>query len=68
MAIGIGLRYVQEALERKASAVQHEFIMLSDRLQELAGSLCSSAQFHFSLSSVGGHFALLFDYGCNTHL
>ena len=35
MAIGIGLRYVQEALERKASAVQHEFIMLSDRLQEL---------------------------------
>jgi hypothetical protein len=35
VAVGIGLRNVQEALERKASAVQHEFIILSDKLQEL---------------------------------
>lgn len=35
MAIGIGLRYVKEALERKASAVQQEFIQLSEQLEDL---------------------------------
>ncbi len=35
MAIGIGLRYVKEALERKASAVQQEFIQLSEQLDDL---------------------------------
>ena len=35
MAIGIGLRHVKEALERKASAVQQEFIQLSEQLEDL---------------------------------
>ncbi|MGB2896432.1 MAG: hypothetical protein WBB65_09770 [Anaerolineales bacterium] len=35
MAIGIGLRQVKEALERKASLVQHEFIQLSEQLEDL---------------------------------
>jgi hypothetical protein len=35
VAIGIGLRQVKEALERKASAVQHEFIQLSEQLEDL---------------------------------
>ncbi len=36
MAIGIGLRHVKAALERKANAVQQEFIQLSGQLDELA--------------------------------
>jgi len=35
VAVGIGLRQVKEALERKASLVQHEFIKLSEQLDEL---------------------------------
>ena len=35
MAIGVGLRQVQEALDLKASTVQREFIELSDELDEL---------------------------------
>ena len=35
MAIGIGLRQVQEALDRKANEVQQEFIRMSDELDEL---------------------------------
>jgi len=35
VAIGIGLRHVKEALERKASVVQHEFIQLSEQLEDL---------------------------------
>lgn len=35
MAIGIGLRQVQQAVDRKADAVQHRFITLSDELDEL---------------------------------
>ena len=35
MAIGIGLRHVVEALERKASVVQQEFIQLSVQLVDL---------------------------------
>ncbi len=35
MAIGIGLRQVQQAVDRKADAVQQQFIDLSDELDEL---------------------------------
>lgn len=35
MAIGIGLRQVQLAIDKKADAVQHAFIELSDELDEL---------------------------------
>lgn len=35
MAIGIGLRQVQQAIERKASSIQKNFIDLSDELDEL---------------------------------
>ena len=35
MAIGIGLRQVQQAIERKASSIQKQFIDLSDELDEL---------------------------------
>jgi hypothetical protein len=35
LAVGIGLRQVQQAIERKASSVQKEFIDLSDELDEL---------------------------------
>lgn len=35
MAIGIGLRQVQQAVERKASSIQKSFIDLSDELDEL---------------------------------
>lgn len=35
MAIGIGLRQVQQAVERKASSIQKSFIELSDELDEL---------------------------------
>jgi chromosome segregation ATPase len=35
LAIGIGLRQVQQAIERKASTVQKQFIDLSDELDEL---------------------------------
>ena len=36
MAIGIGLKQVEEALERKAASVQREFIQLSDQLDDLS--------------------------------
>lgn len=39
MAIGIGLRHVKEALERKASAVQLEFIQLSEQLEDLGNKI-----------------------------
>ena len=39
MAIGIGLRHVKEALERKASAVQLEFIQLSGQLEDLGNKI-----------------------------
>jgi hypothetical protein len=35
LAIGIGLRQVQQAVERKASSIQKSFIELSDELDEL---------------------------------
>lgn len=35
MSIGIGLRQVQEALDRKGNLVQQEFIRMSDELDEL---------------------------------
>ncbi len=35
MAIGIGLKQVEEALERKAASVQREFIQISDQLDDL---------------------------------
>ncbi|TFH37380.1 MAG: hypothetical protein E4G99_02705 [Anaerolineales bacterium] len=35
MAIGIGLRQVQQALDNKANEIQHKFIELSDELDEL---------------------------------
>ena len=35
MAIGIGLRQVQQALDRKADEIQHRFIELSDELDDL---------------------------------
>jgi hypothetical protein len=34
--IGLGLRQVQDALNRKADDVQHEFVALSDRLDEIS--------------------------------
>lgn len=36
MSIGIGLRQVQEALDRKGNLVQQEFIRMSDELDELS--------------------------------
>ncbi len=39
MAIGIGLRQVQQAVDRKADAVQQQFINLSDELDELSRQL-----------------------------
>lgn len=39
MAIGIGLRQVQQAVDRKADAVQQQFIDLSDELDELGRQL-----------------------------
>lgn len=36
MSIGIGLRQVQEALDRKGNLVQQEFIRMSDQLDELS--------------------------------
>ena len=39
MAIGIGLRQVQDALDLKANMVQREFIELSDELKDLSGKI-----------------------------
>lgn len=39
MAIGIGLRQVQQALDRKADEIQHKFIELSDELDDLGRQL-----------------------------
>lgn len=39
MAIGVGLRQVQDAINRRADIVQHEFIEMSERLVELRGKL-----------------------------
>jgi hypothetical protein len=39
VAIGIGLRQVQDALEMKATMVQREFIELSDELDDLSGQI-----------------------------
>jgi chromosome segregation ATPase len=39
LAIGIGLRQVQQAIERKASAIQKQFIDLSDELDELGRTM-----------------------------
>ena len=44
MAIGIGLRQVKEALERKASAVQHEFIQLSEQLEVLGRAMVDAEE------------------------
>ena len=44
MAIGIGLRQVKEALERKASAVQHEFIQLSEQLEVLGRAIVDAEE------------------------
>jgi len=39
VAIGIGLRQVQDALDLKANMVQREFIELSDELEDLSGKI-----------------------------
>ncbi len=44
MAIGIGLRHVKEALERKASVVQHEFIQLSEQLEDLGHKMVDAEE------------------------
>jgi hypothetical protein len=37
--IGLGLRQLQDALNHKADGIQHEFVKISDRLQEIAKML-----------------------------
>lgn len=37
--IGLGLRQLQEALNRKADGIQREFVLLSDRLQQIGQAL-----------------------------
>jgi hypothetical protein len=37
--IGLGLRHVQEALNRKADSIQREFITVSDRIEEIGRNL-----------------------------
>ena len=44
MAIGIGLRHVKEALERKARVVQHEFIQLSEQLTDLGHKMVDAEE------------------------
>ena len=44
MAIGIGLRQVKEALERKASLVQHEFIQLSEQMEDLGRKIADAEE------------------------
>lgn len=44
VAIGIGLRQVQDALERKAVQVQNEFIRISEELEDLGRKLLESEE------------------------
>jgi hypothetical protein len=39
IVIGLGLRQLQEALDRKANEIQHEFIDLSDRIEDIGRQL-----------------------------
>jgi len=44
VAIGIGLIHVKEALERKASVVQQEFIQLSEQLEDLGHKIVDAEE------------------------
>ena len=44
MAIGIGLRQVQQALDRKADEIQHKFIELSDELDDLGRQMLEAEE------------------------
>lgn len=42
--IGLGLRQLQDALNRKADQIQHEFVVLSEELEELGRMLLEAEQ------------------------